>query len=113
MAKENESSTVRVYALADPKLVVRQQRQITQAIYDALRTVDRVSRASDTVRHQVRIAPSSGWIEYVDNTLLFGKGPTPQLPDAAAARRRAEDFLRELTGRLTPTSNGPNPLNMV
>jgi hypothetical protein len=98
MAEDTHPSKARIYALANPLLLKRQEERIKKIFQDLL-------RVSDPARYQVTVGETSGWIEYTDVEGLWSKGPRPQLPNAQQAKRRAEDFLGSLMQRLASMAN--------
>lgn len=77
---------VRIYALANPALIVQEGETVQRAVFEAMQIV-----ASD--KHRFTVSESSGWVDYVAVGELWERKTPPALPEATAALKAAEGLL--------------------
>lgn len=80
---------VRLYALADTRLLIQESDAITKFVFNAL-------QVKPSVRRRLNISPSSGWLDYAALDELWERSSPPALPNQRDALKAAENLLTEL-----------------
>ena len=91
---------VRLYALADLRLLAQESDTITKFIFNAL-------QVNSSGRRRLNISPTSGWLDYTAFDELWERSSPPALPKQAVALKAAEGLLTKLEQNCSDADAGP------